>query len=522
MARQANCPACAGPVEFLCRTSLVAVCPSCQTVVARGDKKLEDHGRVADIVETQSSLKIGVRGRFRTTPFYIVGRTQYQHSAGGVWDEWYCAFPNGKWGWLAEAQGRFYVTFEKSVSTEHLPKAEELADGQVVRLGDTDYTVAEVGVGTTAGAQGEMPVDVKTGTTHAFADLYADEGQFATIDFSAKEPTVYVGWEVTFADLGIKEPKAGAGADAKEPQKVAALKVSCPNCAGMLELRAPDQAQRVVCQFCSSMLDCTQGNLKYLSTLLPTTKPIIPLGTKGKLRDIEFTIIGFMQRSVTYEGKKYYWTEYLLYEPKTGFRWLVNSDSHWSHVEPLSPGQIKDDRTSLRYDGKTFKLFQESVGRVEYVLGEFYWKVAVGESVRFRDLVCPPYSISVERSIVASEEGEKKGRNSKVKIGETTISLATYLPHHEVEEAFGVKPLPRGWGVAPNQPNPVSSEIYLQWLMFMVAFFVIYCFADVIGLEPDGWLLAWACGLASVIPVIGAFVNSSFNQRRWAESDFGS
>ncbi len=516
MARQANCPACAAPVEFLCRTSLVAVCSACQTVVARGDKKIEDHGRVADIVETQSPLKLGLRGRFRTKPFYIIGRTQFQHSAGGVWDEWYCAFPNGKWGWLAEAQGRFYVTFEEKIASDKLPRAEDLTDGQRVQIGDELFTVAEVGVAETAGAQGEMPVDVVPGATHPFADLYGDEGRFATIDYVSGQPMCFVGWEVGFAELGIKDAKP----EAKEAKKVAALKVSCPNCAGMLELRAPDQAQRVVCPFCSSMLDCAQGNFKYLSTLKPTTKPIIELGKKGTLRGIEFTVIGFMQRSVTYEGQKYFWTEYLLYEPKTGFRWLVNSDSHWSYAEPISPGSVKDDNSTLRYDGKTFKIFQESVGRVEYVLGEFYWKVEVGESVRFRDLICPPYSISIERTTSGSVERDQQGKNPKVKIGEVTMSLSTYLPHEEVEEAFGVKPLPRGWLVAPNQPAPMSNEIYGQWLVFLLAFVVIYGIASMSGMEPDEWLLIWAGMALSVIPIIGTFVNANFNQRRWAESDF--
>lgn len=518
MARQANCPACAAPVEFLCRTSLVAVCPSCQTVVARGDKKLEDHGRVADIVETQSPLKLGLRGRFRTKPFYVIGRTQFQHSAGGVWDEWYCAFPNGKWGWLAEAQGRFYITFEAQIPSDQLPSAEDIRDGQVLQLGDQRYTIAEVGEAQTAGAQGEMPVDVVPNATHPFADLYGEDERFATIDYSAGKPHVFVGWEVSFDELGIKDTKPGA----TESKKVAALKVSCPHCAGMFELKAPDQAQRVVCQFCSSMLDCTQGNLQFLSTLLPTTKPIIKLGTKGTLRGIEFTVIGFMQRSVTYDGTKYFWTEYLLYEPKTGFRWLVNSDSHWSFVEPLSPSQVKDDRTTVRYDGKTFKIFQEAMARVEYVLGEFYWKVEVGEAVLCRDLICPPFVMSFERTSSGSVEPDKQGRRSKVKAGETTISLGTYVPHEELEEAFGVKPLPRGWQVAPNQPNPMSNEVYLKWLIFLLAFVILYGFASIIGKEPDEWLLVWACVVASIVPVVGTFVNANFNQRRWAESDFSS
>ena len=33
--------------------------------------------------------------------------------------------------------------------------------------------------------------------------------------------------------------------------------------------------------------------------------------------------IGAVVRSVTFDGIKYYWHEYLLYNPMVGFRWLV-------------------------------------------------------------------------------------------------------------------------------------------------------------------------------------------------------
>ena len=44
----------------------------------------------------------------------LTGRAQFAHEAGGVWDEWYASFPNDRWGWLAEAQGKFYLTFARS------------------------------------------------------------------------------------------------------------------------------------------------------------------------------------------------------------------------------------------------------------------------------------------------------------------------------------------------------------------------------------------------------------------------
>ena len=46
--------------------------------------------------------------------------------------------------------------------------------------------------------------------------------------------------------------------------------------------------------------------------------PPFPLGSKGRLGGVEWTVIGAMERSVTVEGVRYPWREYLLYEPRAG------------------------------------------------------------------------------------------------------------------------------------------------------------------------------------------------------------
>ena len=106
-----SCPACGAWIGFPVGSAIVAVCPYCRSVVARSDRRVEDLGKVAALVETDSLLEVGRQGRYQDVPFELTGRTQLAHPAGGVWDEWYAAFGDGRWGWLAEAQGRFYLTF---------------------------------------------------------------------------------------------------------------------------------------------------------------------------------------------------------------------------------------------------------------------------------------------------------------------------------------------------------------------------------------------------------------------------
>jgi hypothetical protein len=139
----------------------------------------------------------------------------------------------------------------------------------------------------------------------------------------------------------------------------------------------------------------------------------------------------------------------LLYNPSVGFRWLVHSDNHWNFVEPVNPAEVTRTEyiaagATASYNGRTFKVFQDAPARVEYVKGEFYWRVEQGETVRATDYVSAPLMLSLEQSQ-----------------NEINWSVGTYLSNAEIEKAFGVADLPKPWGVAPNQP--FTGQFYYTW-----------------------------------------------------------
>src|ERR1044071_4175424 len=174
MALRASCPACGAEVLFKTGSSVVVVCEFCRSVVARTDRGIEDAGKVADIVESGSPLQTGLRGVFLGVACERTGRAQLQHAAGGFWDEWYAAFADGRWGWLAEAQGRFYLTFQIQVpSPNALPSFDSLQLGQPVWAipAQTPPVVAEKGTGRMLAAAGEIPYLLTPGETYQYADL---------------------------------------------------------------------------------------------------------------------------------------------------------------------------------------------------------------------------------------------------------------------------------------------------------------------------------------------------------------
>ena len=449
---KATCPSCGGPVEFTSGSTIVLVCPYCRSALARTDRGLDDLGKVAEIAETESPLKLGLKSSYRGHRFELTGRAQYKHEAGGYWDEWYATFANGWGGWLAEAQGRFYLTFYQPMPDgTALPAFDELKVGERLSQmpSQSPMLVSEKGTATAAAADGEIPYRLIPGEQGQYADLAGTDSAFGTIDYSSDPPWLFLGEQVALADLGL----ADARPVKREARTVSAEAMRCPNCGGPLSLIAPDKAERVTCPNCNSLLDIYQGNLKYLHTLVLTDADrnfVLPIGAQGTFKDdLKFRIIGAMARSVTIEGIKYFWHEYLLYNPAIGFRWLVHSDNHWNFVEPVNPAEVTTwgevgPGATATYNGRTFKIFQDAIAVVEYVKGEFYWRVEQGEKVRATDYVSPPLMLSCEATSA-----------------EINWSVGVYLTREEVEKAFGVKDLPKPWSVAPNQP--FKGSFYYTW-----------------------------------------------------------
>ncbi len=471
---EANCPACGAPILFKRGSSVVVVCEYCRSVVARTDRALEDLGKVAEVAETGSVLDVGLTGVYLDVSFELTGRAQLGHQAGGVWDEWYAAFADGRWGWLAEAQGRFFLTFQQTHVNQHsIPPFETLELGQpVAALSDAlPIVVAEKGTARFLAAKGEIPYKLAPDETYEYADLSGRENQFATIDYSETRPLVFVGREISLTEIGIRPD---ARAPEREAHKTSAAQLACPHCGGTLELHAPDKAERVTCPNCSSLLDVNEGNLKFLKALEPGKFTAqIPSGATSKAGsfgiDESLTVIGFMARSVTIEGTKYFWEEYLLYNPRAGFRWLVQSDQHWNFVESVPVGEVTETNKGAQFRGEYFKLFQDATASVEYVQGEFYWKVTTGEHVRAMDYVSPPMMLSKEVSIIAAQGAVQP---IAAAAGEINWSLGRYVALKEIERAYDLSGLPRPSNVAPNQPFPYKG-FYKYWAALTVLLFVM-------------------------------------------------
>jgi hypothetical protein len=230
--------------------------------------------------------------------------------------------------------------------------------------------------------------------------------------------------------------------------------ITCPNCGGTVQLRGFAHTLAATCSNCRTVLDTSTGEISILAKVQAKYKiePLIPLGWRGKFDDVLYEIIGFQQRYINSGGETYYWQEYVLFHPYKGFRYLVESTGHWTFVSPTQV--LPDGQYFQSYDGRVYKPFQKAVARTSFVIGEFPWRVAMGEAATTIDYVSPPYILSSEKNAA-----------------ETTWSVGRYVTGAEVWKTFNLKgDPPKAEGVYANQPNPHEGKPRSYWKLFGVFF----------------------------------------------------
>jgi hypothetical protein len=247
--------------------------------------------------------------------------------------------------------------------------------------------------------------------------------------------------------------------------------LSCPNCGGPVALRGFAHTLNVVCPQCLSVLDASTPEVQLLQQFQAKERiqPKIPLGSRGKIRDTLYEVIGFQVRDVQSGEDFFSWDEYLLFNPYKGFRYLTEYQGHWNLVRVLSAlpeGTPSGRRFAIRAQGVTYLGFDTMNASTGFVLGEFPWQVRVGDTAACADFISPPYMLSSESTD-----------------GEITWSLAEYMDGKMLWQAFKLpgSPPPTS-GVFANQPSPYKgsvSSVWRTWLWLNVALLALLLYFSV-------------------------------------------
>lgn len=221
--------------------------------------------------------------------------------------------------------------------------------------------------------------------------------------------------------------------------------INCTQCGAPLTLHGGHRVESITCGFCGSVLDA-HAEYKVIKTYTDLWRPPSPLaiGMQGRLKDVEFTIIGMVQYRDEWQGA---WLDHALYSPTHGYAWLSYESGHFVFSRRVRdvPGSAVVPRTRARFAacGRVFEVHGRYRAEVAFVEGELTYVAEVGHSVQVLDGIDPPFVYSIERS-----EDEEE------------YSLGEYQDATEVYRAFGVDGVPtRPSTVHPAQPYRASALV---------------------------------------------------------------
>jgi hypothetical protein len=398
-AYRAACPGCGAPVEFLSAQSTHAVCSFCQSTVVRQGETLARIGKMAELFDDHSPLQLFASGRWNNQSFTIVGRLQYRY-AGGTWNEWQASLGDGTAATLSEDNGAYVMTLPLKMQRD-VPEAQRFRVGATTAINGKPYTVASSEQVSLISAQGELPKLPPLGQQFAMVELRSEEGEVLSIDYGNTPPEISAGRAVLLEDLKLTGLKQESAKEEKARQ------FACPNCGAQVEATLAG-SKSITCRSCNSIIDLSGGigaQLRHAQQDEPV-QPLIPLGSIGQLQGAEWQVVGFQHRlgwDPQEEGEdgdeRFGWDEYLLFNTKRGFIFLVDAEDGWSLVKPVTGApKLAAGGQGASYLGTKYKQDYGYNAETTYVAGEFYWQVERGQRTFNRDFSSGKSLLSMEQA----------------------------------------------------------------------------------------------------------------------------
>lgn len=414
---RAPCPGCGAPVEFRSAQSTHAVCGYCQSTVVRDGEVLQRLGKMAELFDDHSPLQLMAGGRItldgKELPFTLVGRLQYRSDAG-VWTEWAAFLQDGSLATLGEDNGAYVFTRPMDAGRE-LPAPEQFLVGSTTAINGKTYSVAYAGQASLVSAQGELPKLPPLGHPFGMVELRSADGDVVSIDYGHTPPNVERGKAVLLEDLQLTGLKDESAKEEKGRQ------FNCPHCGAPVQVQL-STTKSITCGSCASLisLESGVGGELHSAEQDEPVRPIIALGSTGQLQGAQWQVVGFQHRMGVEPGddEHFGWSEYLLYNQKRGFAFLVDSEEGWSMVRPTTGApQLAAGGQSATYLGTTYQLKYSYEAETTYVLGEFYWQVTRGQKTFNRDFASAKGLLSMEQGAneITWSGGDKLSSDTVVK-----------------------------------------------------------------------------------------------------------
>ncbi len=450
---QVACPSCGAPVAFRSAASVMAVCAYCKATLLKDAESVKDIGKMSSTLEDYSPIQITTSGIYHGQPFSVVGRIQLRYDAG-FWNEWYVLFADGTPGWLSDASGQYIFTLPQAAIAD-APRFADLAPGQALSFEGVPFIAADVRTAKCISGEGELPMQVGKGWEARAADFRFD-ARFLTLDYSDGDtPHIYAGKSVTLEDLRcqlLRAPDKISETAGKYRGKTSAL--SCPSCGNSIKYQV-GMAFHIVCPTCHADVDFSTERAAVLKKgeQIASVTTTLKLGDIATVEGVKYNLIGLQKSREVESDESSTWVEYLLFNEKAGFLWLVESDGNWDRVKVLNQWPKLLSRNSVTFQNDSYDKTYDYGGEVIYAAGAFNWRISVGDRVRISDYALGVRKLSMEATA-----------------NEITWSSATRVPVELVQSWFSNAPYPATAMLAAaedNAPSTTAAKIFSALIVML-------------------------------------------------------
>ena len=375
--QKVSCPSCGAPLTFKSHASVMAVCSYCKSTVVKDADAVRDIGKMSSVLEDYSPLQVGTSGIFGGQSFTLIGRIQLRYDAG-LWNEWHAMFDDGHTGWLSEAGGLYTLTLEKPYA-EALPAFSQVRAGERYELFGQAYVAADVRSARCVAGEGELPFKVGAGWQISTVDLRSGRS-FITLDYAEGDvPTVYAGQAVTLGELKcalLRDDGSVMDSAGAYRRKVEAL--NCPSCGTAIPF-VPGVTRQLVCPGCRATIDAstTVAEIDQAAVRVKNCATTLELGASANIDGTAFQLIGALKQR---DDEGSVWTEYLLYSPRAGFLWLIETDEGWWRAKVHEDWPVWRGGPNLMASDVNFSKLYEYDAHVVCAVGAFNWQVKAGDA----------------------------------------------------------------------------------------------------------------------------------------------
>ncbi|MEM7184459.1 MAG: DUF4178 domain-containing protein [Spirochaetota bacterium] len=472
--QKVSCPSCGSP-HVLENPAIVQItCNHCHTLFYWDTISTKDSGKKTRLMPAISGLTIGTTGKLKGEEFRVLGRVRYaykhsqQFQKDGHWEEWYIEW-GGDTAWLSEDMGELIL--EQAVRSKQKPEKKYLRPGNSIRIGGERFLVREAGLVRCQGAEGELPFQVTPDKTYFFADATSLNGKvFLSIEHTTlRKYSMYSGQRLKKGDISFQ-------ALATEHRK-ASEALRCSNCGSPIE-RLDDQIKTIVCPACHSALQVEENVTHLLGLTKPELATVfqIPLGREGSLLNKKWTVIGRVRKDWL-GSETGYDLEYLVYNAKRGYMWLVESEGEFILEKPTDTVPLKSlfkDRavgSSKKIGNQIYHVVDSGKMKTTYMDGSLPWVEKIGDISQYVDAENNVHTYTEEHRLEAL-------KGQQYKTTEIEFFRGIKVSVEEIKKAFGAEP--RQQKFKPSHPHRKSSHssssgisLFVLIILFLIFFSMI-------------------------------------------------